>query len=152
MATYNSASYPEWLDQFAIPVDDGTIPRSKLGLGLGCWIDPSVPNWSLTANSATQRVCSLMIMNASVVEIDMFRLQDLTHQHGRSLGGYQSSPNSWVAAGASLHHCPPPHHYLLIDQHLDGQLAIRVTAIKLLAAAQCCKIQSTRQGALTPPT
>ena len=70
MATYNAGSYTAWLEQFAIPIDDATIPRSKLGAGLGCWIESTVPAWSLTAESAKQRVCALM--NASVTEIDMY--------------------------------------------------------------------------------
>ena len=72
METYNAGSYEEWLQYLGPAVTDPSIPRSKLGAGLGCWIESTVPAWSLTPQSAQQRVCELM--NRSVVEIDMFRL------------------------------------------------------------------------------
>lgn len=87
MATYNAPSYNAWLSQLGPSVDDSSFPRTKLGAGLGCWIEhrhghdhapatagkQPVPAWSLTPKSAEQRVCELM--NRSVLEIDMFRLK-----------------------------------------------------------------------------
>eukprot|EP01047_Picozoa_sp_COSAG01_P031633 COSAG01_NODE_2252_length_8074_cov_37.778809_9_plen_310_part_00 len=92
MRTYNAASYASWLEQLAPALAPG-VPRASLGAGLGCWVEHAstaasarsqgpgaagrrrlqpVPAWSLTAQSAKDRVC--VLMNHSVQEIDMFRL------------------------------------------------------------------------------
>jgi hypothetical protein len=92
MRTYNAASYVSWLEQLAPALAPG-VPRASLGAGLGCWVEHAstaasarsqgpgaagrrrlqpVPAWSLTAQSAKDRVC--VLMNHSVREIDMFRL------------------------------------------------------------------------------
>ena len=72
MKTYNAGSYSGWLSQLSPALDAG-VPRDKLGAGLGCWVDSTTNNtWSTTAESAELRVCALM--NASVPEIDMFRV------------------------------------------------------------------------------
>ena len=84
MDTYNSDSYEHWLDAFKPAVAPG-VPRAQLGAGLGCWYQQPgegasdgrrqlqpVPAWSVTEESAEQRICAFM--NHSVVEIDMFLL------------------------------------------------------------------------------
>ena len=75
-----------WLKQLAPAIADG-VPRKSLGAGLGCWVEHTaanasarrklqpVPAWSLSPESATQRICALM--NHSVQEIDMFRVSPL---------------------------------------------------------------------------
>jgi hypothetical protein len=50
-----------------------TVSLDTLGVGLGCWVDPSLnQTWNLTPESAEERVCKLM--NESVQEIAMFVL------------------------------------------------------------------------------
>ena len=72
MGTYNAGSYLTWLSHLTPALASG-VPRDKLGAGLGCWVDSKTNNtWSTTSESAELRVCALM--NASVPEIDMFRL------------------------------------------------------------------------------
>lgn len=71
MTTYNAASLEQWEGYFVEAFNP--TPIDKLGVGLGCWIDSQTNNtWSTTPESAEERMCRLM--NASVVEIDMFRL------------------------------------------------------------------------------
>jgi hypothetical protein len=72
MYTYNSADYYEWVTAQLAPSLE-TVPLGTLGVGLGCWTDPSLNNtWNLTPEAAEDRVCKLM--NASVEEIGMFDL------------------------------------------------------------------------------
>ena len=72
MDTYNSASYEDWMRALGPSIAPG-VPRSQLGAGLGCWIEHDhasqtnrihsgrrlqpVPAWSLSAESAEQRIC-----------------------------------------------------------------------------------------------
>merc|ERR1712217_461783 len=50
-----------------------SLPHEQVGVGLGCWVNSQTNGtWAVTAESAEQRVCS--IMNNSFAEIDMFRI------------------------------------------------------------------------------
>ena len=73
MYTYNSADYYEWSSAQLAPAL-ATVPLDTLGVGLGCWVDPSLNGtWNLTPESADDRVCKLM--NESVQEIGMFSIR-----------------------------------------------------------------------------
>lgn len=72
MYTYNSADYYEWATVQLAPALQ-TVSLNTLGVGLGCWDDPSLnQTWNLSPESAEERVCKLM--NESVQEIAMFVL------------------------------------------------------------------------------
>jgi hypothetical protein len=123
MDTYNSASYEDWMRALA-PAIAPEVPRSQLGAGLGCWIEhlaededenrgrrlQPVPAWSLSAESAEQRVC--VLMNHSVVEIDMFRINPGSPSAGPWLGQLEF----WVpqlrkfmsGGGCVIPAAPPP--------------------------------------------
>lgn len=71
MSTYNAGSYSQWLSWFT-PMTQAA-PQGQIGVGLGCWVDSKTSgSWAITAESAEQRICS--IMNESLVEVDMFRV------------------------------------------------------------------------------
>jgi hypothetical protein len=83
MDTYNADSMLIWLANYYVIVNS-EIPRSAVGVGLGCWVDADTNNtWSVTAASATERVAKAQ--SDGVVEIGMFRLLPQT-------GGI---PSSW---------------------------------------------------------
>jgi hypothetical protein len=91
MYTYNSADYYEWATVQLAPALK-TVSLDTLGVGLGCWVDPSLnKTWNLSPISAEERVCKLM--NESVQEIAMFVLSQ----------GVEGAPNQqfpepfWIA-------------------------------------------------------
>eukprot|EP01051_Picozoa_sp_SAG22_P015228 SAG22_NODE_1962_length_3242_cov_2.053452_2_plen_442_part_00 len=75
MRTYNAPDYTTWARSALSPAL-AQIPLSKLGAGLGCWVDSRTKGtWNLKPESATDRVC--LLMNQSIPEIDMFILKPI---------------------------------------------------------------------------
>ena len=86
MDTYNSRSLPQWSNTF-----DGfargapSAPLSAKSVGLGCWADnrsctgcaniTATMPWSVSAQSATDRICA--VMNVSAPEVSFWVLAGL---------------------------------------------------------------------------
>jgi hypothetical protein len=82
------------------------VPRASLGAGLGCWVDAKTNGtWSTAAASAEARVCALM--NASVVELDMFLLEQSGKPHTPGKG--------WLFADA-----PEPFWIAQLERFMGG--------------------------------
>ena len=86
MDTYNSASLAKWDVTFGrFATGASSAPLSARSVGLGCWADnrscTGCPNitatlpWSLSAQSATDRICA--VMNASAPEVSFWVLAGL---------------------------------------------------------------------------
>ena len=86
MDTYNSASLAKWDATFGrFATGAPSAPLSARSVGLGCWADnrscTGCPNitatlpWSLSAQSATDRICA--VMNASAPEVSFWVLAGL---------------------------------------------------------------------------
>ena len=74
MEAYNAASLPAWMVPFdRIISGAGAAYRSHVGIGLGCWNDPSLNNtWSTSPESAQERVAASV--TAGISELAIFRL------------------------------------------------------------------------------
>jgi hypothetical protein len=123
MGSYNGGSYRGWLQALAPALAAG-VDRSRMGAGLGCYVDAATNNtWATTPESAAQRVC--VLMNASFGEIDMFRLAP---EQGWPQQWWIPPLKRYMAGGGCDPDPPPPQSHCPTDHgwiHCVGSSCIR---------------------------